>query len=95
MPSGERGLTPCGSAATSFEQLAPGIMYRWSAERDVSITAEEMEQSRAYLRQLGIATTPLPDGRFLLDAAGTTIEGARLVLLSFRHCVARRVERRR
>lgn len=78
-------------AARGFEAIADAIMYRWSAERDVWVSAEEIEQARAYLARLGVETSPLPDGRFAIEGdTAATLGAARLVLLGLRHLHAQR-----
>ena len=74
-----------------FEAIADGIMYRCSVERDTWVSATEVEEARAYLERLGIATTPLPDGRFAITGEAADVLGsARLVLLGLRHLHAAR-----
>ena len=71
---------------------AEAILYRWAVERDTAVSAGEIDQVRAYLRQRGVRTTPLPDGRFTLDGAITgTVERAGLVLAALRAFVEARV----
>jgi hypothetical protein len=75
----------------SFEAIADAIMYRWSVERDVWVSAAEVEQARAYLARAGIRTRPLPDGRFAVEAeTAEALGAARLVLLGLRHLHASR-----
>src|SRR2546425_10669498 len=50
-----------------FPTVAEAILYRWAVERDTAVSAGEIDQARAYLRQRGVRTTPLPDGRFTVD----------------------------
>jgi hypothetical protein len=76
--------------AASFEQTAGKIMYRWSVERDIWVSPTEVEEARAYLGRMGIPTTALPDGRFLLEGTEGTVEASRLILLSLRYLCARR-----
>src|SRR3989454_12119321 len=58
-----------------FPTVAEAILYRWAVERDTAVSAGEIDQVRAYLRQRGVRTTPLPDGRFTLDGAITGTGG--------------------
>jgi len=84
-------LSDRAAASLGFEAIADAIMYRWSAERDVWVSAEEIEQARAYLARLGVATSPLPDGRFAIDGdTAGTLAAARLVLLGLRYLHAQR-----
>ena len=81
--------------AEGFEAIADTIMYRWSAERDVWVSPSEVEQARAYLQRVGVATSPLPDGRFAIGgSSAAALEAARLVLLGLRHLHATRTGRR-
>src|SRR5437870_4029420 len=64
-----------------FEAMADAIMYRWSAEHNVSTTPTEVAEAREYLQRAGIETTPLPDGRFTLEQGGEVVEAPRLILL--------------
>ncbi|HYR96488.1 MAG TPA: hypothetical protein VEM57_07100 [Candidatus Binatus sp.] len=74
-----------------FEAIADTIMDRWSAERDIWVSTQEVEQARAYLERLGVATSPLPDGRFTVAGeAAAALGSARLVLLGLRHLHAAR-----
>ena len=74
-----------------FEAIADAIMYRWSSERDVWVSADEVEQARAYLARLGVVTSVLPDGRFSVEGESLSALGAaRLVLLGLRHFHAQR-----
>src|SRR2546429_7854371 len=60
-----------------FPAVAEAILYRWAVERDTAVSAGEIDQVGAYLRQRGGRTTPLADGRFTLDGANTgTVERA-------------------
>jgi hypothetical protein len=69
-----------------FELIADTIMYRWSAERDVWVSDDEVEQARAYLARRGVTTSATPDGRYTIDGdTASTLGGARLVLLGLRH----------
>ena len=78
-------------ATRGFEAIADAIMYRWSAERDVWVSAEEVDQARAYLARLGVVTSPLPDGSFAVEGERvSTLGAARLVLLGLRHLHAQR-----
>ena len=75
-----------------FPTVAEAILYRWAVERDTAVSPGEIDQVRAYLRQRGVRTTPLPDGRFTLDGAITgTVERAGLVLAALRAFVQARV----
>ena len=75
----------------NFEIIADSIMYRWSVERDTWVSTTEVQQARAYLERAGIATAPLPDGRFTVAGdAARTLEAARVVLLGLRHLHASR-----
>jgi hypothetical protein len=79
-----------------FEAIADAIMYRWTAERDTWVSAAEVDEARAYLERIGIATTLLPDGRFLVQGeAPDALGAARLVLLGLRHLHAARKGRAR
>ena len=81
--------------AEGFEAIADTIMYRWSAERDVWVSASEVEQARTYLERVGVVTSPLPDGRFAVGGStAATFEAARVVLLGLRHLHATRMGRR-
>ena len=83
--------TPAAPTTRNFEMMADAIMYRWSTERDVWVSNTEVEQARVYLQRAGVVTSPLPDGRFVVEgAAATTLEAARLVLLGLRHVHAAR-----
>jgi len=74
-----------------FPAVADAILYRWAVERDTTVSAGEIDQVRAYLRQRGVRTTPLADGRFTLDGAITgTVERAE----DRPHRAADRTERR-
>jgi hypothetical protein len=87
--------TTSDSSEPGFEAIADVIMYRWSAERDVWVSATEVEQARAYLQRVGVMTSPLPDGRYVVSGeTAATLEAARLVLLGLRHLHAARVGRR-
>ena len=78
----------------SFEAIADGIMYRWSVERDTWVSANEIEQVRAYLDRAGIATVELPDGRFAVEKeTAQALGAARLVLLGLKHLHASRRSR--
>jgi len=84
------------SEGPTFEQVAESIMQRWSAQRDVWVRASEVEQARAYLRKVGIATTKLPDGRFIVEGeSGDAVEAARLVAFGMRHLHGQRLTPRR
>ena len=74
-----------------FEAIADTIMDRWSVERDTWVSAHEVEQARAYLQRAGVITSPLPDGRFVVDGdAAAALGAARVVLLGLRHLHAAR-----
>ena len=74
-----------------FETIADTIMDRWSAERDVWVSAQEVAHARAYLERIGVVTAPLPDGRFTVAGeAAAALGSARLVLLGLRHLHAAR-----
>lgn len=74
-----------------FETIADTIMDRWSAERDIWVSTQEVEQARAYLERVGVVTSPLPDGRFTVSGeAAAALGAARLVLLGLRHLHAAR-----
>src|SRR5204862_7165409 len=78
-----------------FEAIADTIMYRWSAERDVWVSPSEVEQARAYLQRVGVATSPLPDGRFAVGGSrAATLAATRVVLLGLRHLHSTRRGRR-
>lgn len=82
--------TPRETAPT-FDALADAIMYRWSVERDTWVSPREIAQARAYLRQVGVPTHELPDGRFTVDGvSANAVEAAELILLSLQHLRARR-----
>ena len=73
-------------AGRGFETIADTIMYRWSAERDVRVSDEEVEQARVYLARRGVTTSALPDGRYTVEGnTVSTFGAARLVLLGLRH----------
>jgi hypothetical protein len=81
--------------AEGFEAIADTIMYRWSAERDVWVSPSEVEQARAYLQRVGVATSPLPDGRFAVGGGtAATLAATRVVLLGLRHLHSTRRGRR-
>ena len=81
--------------AGGFEAIADTIMYRWSAERDVWVSPSEVEQARAYLQRVGVATSPLPDGRFAVGGStAATLAATRVVLLGLRHLHSTRRGRR-
>jgi len=79
-------------AGRGFEAIADTIMYRWSAERDVWVSDEELEQTRAYLARVGVRTSALPNGRYTVVEGDTvsTLDAARLVILGLRHLRAQR-----
>src|SRR2546428_12375263 len=75
-----------------FPAVAEAILYRWAVERDTAGSAGEIDQVRAYLRQRGVRTTPLADGRFTLVGAITGTGGrAGLVLAGLGTFVPARV----
>ena len=79
-----------------FEAIADSIMYRWSAERDVWVSQEEVEQARAYLARVGVITSPLSDGRYTMgESTASTLAAAHLVMLGLRHLHAHRRTRLR
>ena len=83
-------------SAPTFEQVAESIMQRWSVQRDVWVRASEVEQARAYLRKVGIVTTKLPDGRFIVEGeSGDAVEAPRLVAFGMRHLHGARLTPRR
>ena len=74
-----------------FEAIADSIMYRWSAERDVWVSREEVEQARAYLARVGVSTSSLSDDRFTMgESTASTLAAAHLVMLGLRHLHANR-----
>jgi len=82
------------SSGRGFETIADTIMYRWSAERDVWVSDDEVEQARVYLARLGVTTSATPDGRYTIDGeTASTLGAARLVLLGLRHLHAQRRKR--
>jgi hypothetical protein len=82
---------PSRPGLPTFETIADGIMYRWTAERDTWVSTIEVQQARAYLERLGIPTRPLEDGRFRIEGRGIeTVGAAHVVLLGLRHLHARR-----
>ena len=88
-----RGMSP--PPTQGFEAIADTIMYRWSVERDVWVSPSEVEQARVYLAGVGVATSPLPDGRYAVGGSiAATLEAARVVLLGLRHLHATRTGRR-
>lgn len=89
-------ITTRTDAARAFEAIADAIMYRWRAERDTWVSATEVEQARAYLAGLGVASLPLPDGQFAVQGERPDTLGApSLVLLGLRHLQASRKSRPR
>ncbi len=76
-----------------FDHIAPVILERWAAEREFWVTTTEVEQARRYLQDRGIPTTPLEDGRFLVQDT-SPVDAAQVVLLGVRHLVANRVRPR-
>ena len=71
--------------------MADGIMYRWSAERDVWVSDAEVAQAREYLERLGVSTATLPDGQYAVGTdTASTLDAARIVLLGLRHLQAQR-----
>jgi len=87
--SGRRVITT-PKTSRPFEEAARAIMYRWAVERDTWVSAGEIAEARAFLQAIGIATTELPDGRFALAGAESTVEASRLILVSLRHLYERR-----
>src|SRR5947207_3471686 len=74
-----------------FEAIADSIMYRWSAERDVWVSREEVEQARAYLARVGVNTSSLSDHRQTIgESTASTLAAAHLVMLGLRHLHAHR-----
>jgi hypothetical protein len=49
-------------AGRGFETIADTIMYRSSAERDLRVSDEEVEQAREYLARRGVTTSALQGG---------------------------------
>jgi len=78
-----------------FEAIADSIMYRWSAERDVWVSREEVEQARAYLARVGVSTSSLSEGRYNLEETASTLAAAHLVMVGLRHLHAHRRTRLR
>ena len=72
-----------------FEAIADSIMYRWSAERDVWVSQEEVEQARAYLARVGVSTSS-PG-----ESTASTLTAAHLVMVGLRHLHANRRARLR
>jgi hypothetical protein len=71
--------------------MADSIMYRWSAERDVWVSRDEVEQARAYLARVGVNTdTSSPE-----NTTASTLTAAHLVMLGLRHLHAHRRARPR
>jgi hypothetical protein len=91
------GETRMQEGARGFELSADAIMYRWSVERDTWVNSLEIEQARAYLREVGIATRILPDGRYAIQGeAASALGAAQIVLLGLRQLhAARRAVRTR
>lgn len=83
--------------ARAFETMADTIMYRWSAERDVWVSNEELAQARSYLARLGVTTADVPEAKVAGDGdiASTALAAARVVLLGLRHLHAQRRSRPR
>ena len=74
-----------------FEAIADSIMYRWTAERDVWVSREEVEQARAYLARVGVNTSSLSDAAYTMgESTASTLEAAHLVMLGLRHLHAHR-----
>jgi hypothetical protein len=87
----QQGRSLYDHSGRPFETIADAIMYRWSVERDVWVSATEVVEARAYLARVGIDTTELPDGRFITaGSAAEALDAARLVLLGLRHLHAAR-----
>ena len=83
-------------AARAFESIADAIVYRWQTERDTWVSSAEVEQARAYLSGIGVATLPLPDGSFSIEGDKPGAVGAaHLVLLGLKHLQASRKTRSR
>jgi hypothetical protein len=89
---GDTSTTAARPAVTrGFEAIADAIMYRWTVERDTWVSPTEIEQARVYLQRVGIATSPLPDGRFAVAGEGErVVDAAPLVMMGFRHLHAAR-----
>src|SRR5437773_2597305 len=80
----------------TFESIADAIVYRWQTERDTWVSTSEVEQVRAYLAGIGVATLPLPDGSFSVAGEQRSAVGAaHLVLLGLKHLQASRKNRAR
>ena len=73
-----------GVHSREFEAIADSIMYRWSAERDVWVSRDEVEQARAYLARAGVSTSS-PE-----DITASNLTAAHLVMLGLRHLHAHR-----
>jgi hypothetical protein len=85
----EEAVEPTGSS--TFATIADVIAYRWTVERDTWVAPSEVARARAYLREAGVDTEALPDGRFLVhDERGAVCEGARAVLLGLKRLHAAR-----
>ena len=83
-------------AARAFESIADAIVYRWQTERDTWVSTSEVEQARAYLAGIGVATCSLPDGSFSVEGDKQSAFGtAQLVLLGLKHLQASRKTRTR
>ena len=78
-----------------FEAIADSIMYRWSAERDVWVSREEVERAREYLARVGVSTPPLSDSRYNLEETASSLAAAHLVMVGLRHLHAQRRTRLR
>jgi len=72
-----------------FEAIADSIMYRWSAERDVWVSRQEVEEARAYLARVGVSTSS-PG-----ESTASTLTAAHLVMVGLRHLHANRRARLR
>ena len=90
------GLHTRTDAARAFESIADAIVYRWQTERDTWVSTSEVEQARAYLAGIGVATLSLPDGSFSVEGDKPSAVGAsHLVLLGLKHLQASRKTRSR
>jgi hypothetical protein len=93
MRTANRATAKQPGVGRGFETIADTIMARWSAERDVSVSDEEVEQARVYLARRGVATSALPDGRYAIEGNTVSTLGAtRLVLLGLRHLHTQRTD---
>ena len=74
------------NAEASFASVAKTILHRWRVERDVWVSAAEVERARAYLAHAGIRSEELRDGRFVVpSSAAGAVDRSHLVLLSIKH----------